>query len=108
VPRLPGNRVVEVAPRIPVQTGPFDPFPAPMEVMVADDRTESNITGARGYHLDINGDLARKVYRALKPRACVWALTIRQVRHVLSRSLDADGRRIVVAELPVPINCVDR
>ncbi|HEY6925828.1 MAG TPA: hypothetical protein VI653_20275, partial [Steroidobacteraceae bacterium] len=58
---LAGNRVVEVAPRIPVQAGPFGIRSSPDGSYVAVTARESNITGAEGNTISIiNVDLARQ------------------------------------------------
>ena len=50
---LAGSRVVEVAPRIPVQTGPFGIRASPNGKFVAVTARESNITGAEGNTISI-------------------------------------------------------
>jgi len=58
---LAGNRVVEIAPRIPVQTGPFGIRSSPDGKYVAVTARESNITGSEGNTISIiNVDLARQ------------------------------------------------
>jgi DNA-binding beta-propeller fold protein YncE len=96
---LAGHRVVEVAPRIPVQTGPFGIRASPDGKLVAVTGRESNITGVEGNTISIidvdrarqglpGGEAARVQVGTDSPSAAARPFTV---------SWTPDGRRIVVA-----------
>jgi DNA-binding beta-propeller fold protein YncE len=96
---LAGKRVVEVAPRIPVQTGPFGIRASPNGKFIAVTARESNITGDEGNTISIididrarqglaGGEAARVRVGTDNPKGEARPFTV---------SWTPDGRHIVVA-----------
>lgn len=96
---LAGHRVVEVAPRIPVQTGPFGIRASPNGKFIAVTARESNITGFEGNTISIididrarqglaGGEAARVQVGTDDPGGAARPFTV---------SWTPDGKRIVVA-----------
>src|SRR5438477_3376853 len=96
---LAGSRVVEVAPRIPVQTGPFGIRASPNGKFVAVTARESNITGAEGNTISIiEIDRARAgLPGAEAARVRVGTDAVNGAARPFTVSWTPDGRRIVVA-----------
>ncbi|MBZ5656230.1 MAG: hypothetical protein LAO56_13240 [Acidobacteriia bacterium] len=96
---LAGNRVVEVAPRIPVQTGPFGIRSSPNGKYVAVTARESNITGFEGNTISIiDVDLARQgLPGAEAARVQVGTDDPNGAARPFTVSWTPDGQRIVVA-----------
>ena len=96
---LAGSRVVEVAPRIPVQTGPFGIRASPNGKFVAVTARESNITGAEGNTISIiEIDRARAgLPGAEAARVRVGTDSVNGAARPFTVSWTPDGRRIVVA-----------
>jgi DNA-binding beta-propeller fold protein YncE len=96
---LAGNRVVEVAPRIPVQTGPFGIRSSPDGKYVAVTARESNITGSEGNTISIiNVDLSRQgLPGAEAARVRVGTDDPAGAARPFTVAWTPDGRHIVVA-----------
>jgi YVTN family beta-propeller protein len=96
---LSGNRVVEVAPRIPVQTGPFGIRSSPDGNYVAVTARESNITGSEGNTISIiNVNLARQgLPGAEAARVRVGTDDPAGAARPFTVAWTPDGRHIVVA-----------
>jgi hypothetical protein len=96
---LAGHRVVEVAPRIPVQTGPFGIRASPNGKFVAVTARESNITGFEGNTISIiDVDLARQGKAGAEAaRVRVGTDDPKGAARPFTVSWTPDGRRIVVA-----------
>jgi len=96
---LAGARVVEVAPRIPVQTGPFGIRANPKGNLVAVTARESNITGKEGNTISIiDVDRARQgLPGAEAARVQVGTDDPKGEARPFTVSWTPDGQRIVVA-----------
>ena len=96
---LTGQRVVEVAPRIPVQTGPFGIHASPDGKHVAITARESNITGAEGNTISvIDIDLARRgLAGAEAARVRVGTDDPAGAARPFTLAWTPDGQRIIVA-----------
>ena len=96
---LRGQRVVEVAPRIPVQIGPFGIRASPNGKFVAVTARESNITGKEGNTISIiDVDLARQGKPGAEAaRVRVGTDDPNGEARPFTVSWTPDGRRIVVA-----------
>ena len=96
---LAGSRVVEVAPRITVQTGPFGIRASPNGKFVAVTARESNITGTEGNTISIiDVDLARQGKRGAEAaRVQVGTDDPKGQARPFTVSWTPDGHSIVVA-----------
>ena len=94
---LAGRRVVEVAPRIPVQTGPFGIRASPNGKFVAVTARESNITGKEGNTISIiDIDRARQGLSGAEAARVTVGTDAGEARP-FTVSWTPDGARIVVA-----------
>lgn len=92
-----GKRVVEVAPRIPVQTGPFGIRASPNGKFVAVTARESNITGKEGNTISIiDIDRARQGLSGAEAARVTVGTDAGEARP-FTVSWTPDGARIVVA-----------